>query len=186
MRRKAFSKPTTGLIGSAGRRLSPPFFFRHRRLGPSSDTSLPRWTKVRPGMTCHRLRLPNLISSPTPPSSSSPIIGHNNKRVLISVPKWAPHSVIDRRALTESSAISGRQSQARFTQARYSTAQYTTEPSLAVPDSRASPAVRLFQHFLYCNYRGMQLAKRGPIDIDLLTPFSPIHSVWKHMWAVPP
>ena len=31
----------------------------------------------------------------------------------------------------------------------------------------------------------MELAKRGPIDIDLLTPFSPIHAVWKHRWAVP-
>ena len=32
----------------------------------------------------------------------------------------------------------------------------------------------------------MELAKRGPIDIDLLTPFSPIHAVWKRLGGTCP
>src|SRR5229473_4048985 len=57
---------------------------------------VPRWYKVRPGMTSHRLRLQ--ISS----SSWS-----RKLRLTSSVLKWAPHSVIDGRALTELSAVSG-------------------------------------------------------------------------------
>jgi hypothetical protein len=119
-------------------------------------------------MTSHRLRLQ--ISSPAPPPSSSSS-GEQQQRVN-SVPKWAPHSVIDRRALTELSAISG-QTQTRFTQVQYSTVRYSTRPShlwrAGFSPVATSAPVSAFS--VLRNGTG----QRRPIDIDLLTPFSPIH-----------